>query len=381
MLDLSNLPSGNGATDVQIFYGNSPIAGQQWQTWAKPRGKTMLDILLIGKGGNGGTGVVGANSTAAGGGGGGTGSQTRLLIPLYLIPDILYLSLAGISATTTLASYITIQPSLAAAGGVPVANNILAFAGGGANGGNAAGATAGSAGAAGGIATAATMPLGWAYATALAGYAGVIGGTTGVAPTWTQSATAVTGLLVTPGTGGGGLPAAAAAGTLGGPFLTNGLFPLRTAAPAAGANTFYNGENGYQPIPKLLYLYGGIGSGSTHGSAGTIFANVTGNSGSFYLAVSSTAGLLVGMGVTGTNIGASAVILNIDTNTLIITLSVANTGAVSVSATFSGGLTQSIGGNGAYGCGGGGNGGALTGSVVAPTTGRGGPALAIFTCW
>lgn len=268
MLDLGHTPSGNGASDVQIFYGNSPIAGQMWQTWVKPRGKTMLDILLIGKGGNGGTGVIGANSTAAGGGGGGSGAQTRLLIPLALLPDVLYLSLAGISATASLASYITIQPSQVGGGGAPVANNVLAFAGGGGNGGNAAGATAGTAPTAVAAATAANMPLGWAYATALVGMVGFAGGTTGIAPTLTQSTSSVTGLLVTSGTGGGGLPAAATIGSLGGPFTANGAFPLRAPANAATATIPpYNGENGYQPIPKLLYLYGGIGGGSTHGSA------------------------------------------------------------------------------------------------------------------
>lgn len=317
MLDLGHIPSESGASDVQIFYGNSPAVGQMWQTWAKPRGKTMLDILLIGKGGNGGTGVVGANSTAAGGGGGGSGAQTRLTIPLALLPDILYLSLAGQSATAPLASYITIQPTQVGGGGLPIANNVLASAGGGGNGGAGTGAVGGTGPTGTAAGSAASMPLGWAYATSLAGMTGSVGGTTGNAPTLTQSVSSVTGLLVTSGTGGGGLPAAASTGSLGGAFTANGAFPLRAPASAVISATVPpgNGENGYQPIPKLLYLYGGIGGGSTHGTA---------------------------------------------------------TGA---------GLVQSVGGNGAYGCGGGGNGGALTGSTAASTVGQGGAAIAILTCW
>jgi hypothetical protein len=277
----------------------------------------MLDILLIGKGGNGGSGVIGTNSTAGGGAGGGSGSQTRLLIPLALLPDVLYLSLAGMSGVSGISSYITIQPSLAAGGGAPVANNVLAIANGGGNGGNASAGTGGTAGTAGAIATAATMPLGWAYATALAGLAGIAGGAAVAGAAFVQSATAITGLFVTPGTGGGGLPAAAATGTLGGAFTANGAFPLRIPQAAVATATVppSNGENGFQPIPKLLYLYGGIGGGSTHGTALTT------------------------------------------------------------------GLVQSIGGNGAYGCGGGGNGGALTATPTAATTGKGGSSIAILTCW
>jgi hypothetical protein len=45
-----------------------------------------------------------------------------------------------------------------------------------------------------------------------------------------------------------------------------------------------------------------------------------------------------------------------------------------------GGLVQSNGGDGAYGCGGGGSGAALTGSTPG-VVGKGGPAFCIITCW
>ena len=174
MLGLNHIPRPTGASDVQIFTGKSATAGATWETWYKPRGKTMLYIFMVGKGGNGGTGVIGAVSTAAGGGGGGSGGQTVLQLPLALIPDRLYLSLAGVSATTTLASYIAVAPNT-------TANNTLAIANGGGNGAASAGTAGGTAGAAGAVATAATMPLGFAFASVLAGQAGIIGATSDAA--------------------------------------------------------------------------------------------------------------------------------------------------------------------------------------------------------
>ncbi len=303
----------NGNSDVQVFIGNSQSAGVSWQVWEKPRGKSMVNIQLTGKGGNGGLGAVGANSTAAGGGGGGSGAQTSLTMPLALIPDQLFISLLGQSQTTTVTSYICVHAPVAA---TPW-NNVLAVAQGGGNGGNASGATPGAAGTAGGAATAATMPLGWKYTNiVLGGQAGIIGG---VAVNGGNLTLPVTGLTVTGGTGGGGLPAAGVNGTTGGAFTVSGIFPAQNA-PAATSNAIIppgNGNNGYQPIEKLFYYYGGTGGGSTFGTA-------TGE-----------------------------------------------------------GLYASVGGNGGYGCGGGGNGGALTGTPAnsAGKVGLGGPAYCVITCW
>jgi hypothetical protein len=44
-------------------------------------------------------------------------------------------------------------------------------------------------------------------------------------------------------------------------------------------------------------------------------------------------------------------------------------------------LVASIGGFGEWGCGGGGNGGSLTGTPVAANGGMGGESVAIITCW
>jgi hypothetical protein len=314
-LDVLHLPVTTGDSDVQIFVGNSQTAGASWQFWEKPRGKSMVSIVLLGKGGNGGLGAVGANSTAAGGGGGGSGSETSITIPLALLPDQLFISLAGQSQTNTLASYICVNTPAA----ISPWNNVLLVANGGGNGGNAAGATPGAAGAAGAVATAATMPFGWRFGdyTQLAGAAGIIGGAAVSGANFTLP---ITGIRLCGGSGGGGLPAAAAAGTLGGSYTitaaTIGFPPHNAPAATAVATTPPgNGNSGYQPFTG--YFYGGTGGGSTHGSATTT------------------------------------------------------------------GLVGSVGGFGSYGCGGGGNGGSLTGTPVrvAGDVGLGGPALCIITCW
>lgn len=313
MLDFSHIPG----TDVTWLTGASTTAvgtGMTWQAWQKPRGKTMVSILLLGKGGNGGNGVVGANSTAAGGGGGGSGTMATLVMPLALLPDTIFFSLAGQQATTTVASYVAIYPSIIA---TPPPNHTIMIANGGGNGGNASGATAGAVGAAGSLTgmTAATMPIGWQWSKVLAGQAGIIGATTGSGNALTLP---VTGLIVTGGTGGGGLPAAAASGTAGGGYTVPAQpspFPAHTAPAVTAVATTPpgNGAGGYK-LPGLLYFYGGLGGGSTHGTATTT------------------------------------------------------------------GLVGAYGGNGAFGCGGGGGGGALTGSTQG-IGGFGGPALAIITCW
>jgi hypothetical protein len=286
LFDLNHVPGPNGAAQVYSFVGQT--SSTIFTAWSKPRGKSMIDILLVGAGTNGGAGAIGANSTAAGGGGGGSGGQTRLTMPLHLLPDTLYIV---VSTGTASVARVSISPTT-------TANDQLMVANAGASaGGAAAGATAGAAGAAGAIATAATMPLGWAYSTALAGQAGIIGGTTVAGGALTLP---LTGLLVSGGTGGGGLPAAAAAGTNGGLITAAGSFLGLTGGIGAGAATTPagSGVGGFRPIPNMPYGYGGTGGGSTHGSA---------------------------------------------------------TGA---------GLVQSSGGNGAPGCGGGGTGGALTGSTA-----------------
>ena len=87
-LDIGFFPS--QATDIRIFESASPTVSTNWQVWNKPRGKSMAFIFCIAGGGAGMPGVVGAASTAGGGGGGGSSGQSTLIVPVFLLPDVLY---------------------------------------------------------------------------------------------------------------------------------------------------------------------------------------------------------------------------------------------------------------------------------------------------
>jgi hypothetical protein len=257
MLDFSHIPTPYGAATVEYFQGTMVNTATEI-TWAKPRGKSMCNILLVANGGNGGTGVIGA--AGGGGGGGGSGGQTSITIPLWAIPDILYLRLQGGGTNN---SHVAIAPGL-------VANNTLVSASNGGVGGNAATTTAGTAGTAGIVASIGNMPLGWQWVdTVIPGQAGTAGGagtTTGTTPTALTLPT--NGLFVTGGTGGGACPTTVGAGRAGGAITGAGVFPgvaggtLGTLTTPPG-----NGGNGFKPRGDLLYHYGGIGGGGVGSNA------------------------------------------------------------------------------------------------------------------
>lgn len=247
------------------FIGTNTTAWQQWISWQKPVGKSMIQILLIWAGGWGGSWVVGANSTAAGGWWWWSGWQTRVLMPLALLPDTLYISLAGAKTGSWVASYVSVFPNTTANHTVAIANGWGAW-------GNASGATAGAAGAAGAIATAWTMPIWFNFATVLAWQAGIIGW---VAVAGANLTLPVTGLLVTGWTGGGGLPAAAAVGTNWGAFTVPASPTIFMAQPAgiwgsAATTPPTNWSDWFWNFAMwLTYWYWGTWGGSTHWSATT----------------------------------------------------------------------------------------------------------------
>ena len=261
MLDFGHIPTDTGATDVQFFIGTAQAVGTDWQTWIKPRGKTMIDIYLAGKGGNGGTGVIGA--AGGGGGGGGSGAQTRLTMPLALIPDVLFLNLIGQGSATGVASVISVVPPIS--GTTIVAQNTLAIAGGGGAGGNAATTTGGTAGSAGAAGNAATMLLGFGWGSSIVGSLGTVGGsglTTGTVGL--PLTLPVTGLLLTGGTGGGACPTTVGAGTAGGLMTGLGFVPtIAGGVGGTGTTPPTHGNGGYQPMNKLGYRLGGTGGGAS----------------------------------------------------------------------------------------------------------------------
>jgi hypothetical protein len=305
-----HLPNNLRGADVQEFRGNTNVV---WAVWQKPRGCTMATMLGLGGGGAGGTGVIGANSVSAGGGGGASGNQTRVTMPLIYLPDVLYVSAPGPAVNAAGAqTSISIAPDT-------VNNNLILRADGGNKGGNAAAGTGGSGGTAASVNTLTQNPLAaTGIHAALAGQAGIIGGGAVSGGTLTIP---VTGLVCCGGTGGGGLPAAAATGTNGGSYTVPAApsqFPPQPGGQGSATATVPAdlGAAGIIKIASgLFFSYGGTGGASTHGTA------------------------------TG------------------------------------GGLVQGRGGDGiGWGCGGGGMGGALTGSSAAVQS-LGGPGYACIICW
>lgn len=120
MLDLFNFPTENGNADIQIFRGSTTVTNLQWQTWQRPRGKSMALIMTIGAGGGGGGGFTGIAGAARGGGGGGAcGGVSKIITPLVLLPEMLYIqagaggvggSGSGVAGIAGVASYVCVRP-------------------------------------------------------------------------------------------------------------------------------------------------------------------------------------------------------------------------------------------------------------------------------
>lgn len=269
MLDVSFLPSANGAADVQIF--NTPAsANTQWQTWREPRGKTMCSILCIGGGAGGGGGFTGVAATARGGGGsGGSSSVTRVTLPLSQLPSRLYVQVGaggqgvgsgGGVAGSGLLSYVAIHPDITASNVIAISGAVAAVGGG-----TGTLTAAGAAGAAGTIAAIASMPLaGLGLFEMIAGQIGVAGGAQTGAVGGAQSIP-VTSVVTQGGSGGAGVTAADFAGGLFTAIAGSWLSEQRPATPAAGSN---NGSGGPQIWTPFFSFGGGGGSASNAGIGG-----------------------------------------------------------------------------------------------------------------
>jgi len=316
----------NANSRTWIYTGIKPSSTDvySFHTWRKPKNFSFCSILCIGPGGCGGSGTVAAAGAAGGGGGGASGSQTLVVIPFDFLPDTLYLDvpLGQNIAPVALfnATRVSVHQDYSASLATGVAGygprNVLCFADYGRNGSNATAGTGGSGGTAGAAAIGADMRMGWSFLrSSIAGQAGTAGGN---AVAGTALTLPVTGLRVTGGTGGGGLPASASS-VAGGAFTVPAapsVFPPHTGGAASTGATVPPGvgSNGCLIRNAGMYWYGGTGGASTWGTA---------------------------------------------------------SGA---------GLVQGVGGIGGIGCGGGGSGGALTASTAAPKS-FGGSGCVIITVW
>ena len=269
MLDFFLFPKAEGGADIQIFNVPATVTNTQWQTYRKPRGKTMLEILCIGGGAGGGGGFTGVAASARGGGGsGGSSAISRVVIPLWMLPDILYTQVGaggqgvgsgGGTAGSGVLSYVSIAPNT-------TASNIIAISGAAAptGGGTGTAAAVGAAGAAGTIPVIGSMPLaGLGFFQMIAGQIGVAGGAVAGAVGTAQSIP-TTSVLTTGGTGGAGTTSADFAGGLWTAIASSWLSEQRPATPAAGS---FDGSGGFN-LWKPFFSFGGTGGSSSNTGVG-----------------------------------------------------------------------------------------------------------------
>jgi hypothetical protein len=281
--DFPFVPSGITG-DVQVF---SPVdsGGQSKpQQWVKPRGITMVCFFLVDAGGGGGGGLTGATTTARGGGAGGAcGSIAIMIMPAFLLPDVLKVwpgnpglggSGSGVGGGSAGRSIILTGIGVAS---TQIPNTILVAsslsAGGGAAGTNTGAATGGSV-----PTVAAKGTTGWAGSVSIqvftVGLVGAAGGNASGAAGSNITAGWNT-IPLTPGSGGGGVTGAGT-GFAGGTIALQAAmdcadisFPsaIVSGGAAGGAGAAGPGNAGITCF-KPFVMTGGTGGGSSDGAAG-----------------------------------------------------------------------------------------------------------------
>ena len=247
MLDLNHLPKPqNGYIDY--FYST----GTSWVTWEKPRGISMIHITCFGAGAGG----AGGGASGNGGSGGGSGGQTTLLIPAYVLPDILYVSVGrgGAGGITNPSFPSIIQPgSDGSSSVVSIAQStdaiyVVCFANGG------SGSTNGGAfGAAQATSSNALMSF--------SGFFFALAGQDGGFPNSANITYPTTGLLVSGGAGGGNVNFLGGSG-VGGSILVPTQSAFSIISSIAGANFPNNGSSGLTILQPLMSTGGAGGAGT-----------------------------------------------------------------------------------------------------------------------
>ena len=240
MLDVFNFPTPQQSNYQEFHYTGYQLSadGSDGATWLKPRGASMVRMMLIGAGGGGGNG-----SSSVGGGGGGSGAVTSWIGPAIFLPDSLIIQVGkgGSSGVAGEASKVlyrtggTYYVLLSANAGTSGNTTVTAGTNGAAMTNNAFGASG--------------------IFTSTAGQAGVNGGSTGNGSSNFASSTTFLG---------GGAGGAGGATSTGGQASANyGYFNQPTTTPFGGV---VKGGDGYfltQPI-----LVGCGGSGGTTNTSG-----------------------------------------------------------------------------------------------------------------
>lgn len=251
--DSFGIPEADSA-DLQVFNAT----GGTFQLWQRPKGKSMCMMIVIGSGSGGGAGFTGLTATVrGGGGGGGSGAIARVTIPIFALPDMLYVQVGrggqgGLSSTSNGSagerSFVSLAPNTTAA-------NLVMASGAAAASGGTAGSVAGSA-AAGGAETISTILI---CINAMMGItqfiAGKIGSVGGVVGGGNGSSNTLQISHFLNGGGGGGTTPAANTDFLGGTQLTAGIFPT-LSSPIAGSAL---NSSGGMLIQRPFISYGGVG--------------------------------------------------------------------------------------------------------------------------
>jgi hypothetical protein len=266
MLGSFHLPTVPGR-DVQIFtrLNQDQATNTEWTEWTRPRGLSMAWIFCLGGGAGGGGGFTRASGAGAGGGGGGGSAQASVIVPLELLPELLYIQLGcggqGVSAGTAESgtrSYVTIYPD-------NVVTNTLVISGAASptGGGTGTVAVAGAAGTAGTIPVIASMPLaGFGHFALIAGQNGIIGAAASDTAGGAQTIPTTSVLCMGGGSGAG----VSVSGAAGGPITAIASSYLSQYAPAQ-ADPGVSGS-GLVQLWKPFFSFCGMGGGSSNASVG-----------------------------------------------------------------------------------------------------------------
>lgn len=247
-----------------------------FQVWKKPKGMSMVWILMIGGGGGGGGGFTRTAGSAGGGGGSGACSGiARYLMPAVFLPEQLFIQVGrgGIGGAPSAAgdgglnSYIYTSPNSQSTINLIAQSNNNSPGGGGAG-------TAGAGGTAGAVPTVATnSPFNLSYAiTAFqVGLVGVVGGAqTGAAGGNTTTVWA--NYLACPGASGAGCTTTDFNGgrivASGQPEFINWNIPNGADMIPQAVGAGVNGSNGLQFFKPLVQTGGGGGASNNSGQAG-----------------------------------------------------------------------------------------------------------------
>ena len=241
-------------------------------SWIKPYGKTMLDITLISGGHGGGGGFSGASTTQRGGGGGGGSSNiVKVQIPLFMLPDELYITVgiggaggaAGANGTQGKPSYVTLSASVSNNQNNCIASPLSAGAYGGSQGFAGTGTGGGAAGNGAIVASASDSSLSnrgvW---NALAGQSGVAGGAGGGV---TQQTFPATGIVVMGGCAGAGTAASTSEAGGGITAISNVYISENRPLPLAAGSV--SGSGGYS-LFNGMFSYPGLGGSSSNAGIG-----------------------------------------------------------------------------------------------------------------